>query len=477
MQRLFPKGSDDNSGAIKQISKRNQKTMTSQNKGNKTIYDVAICGSGLAGLTLARQLKLNKPNLSIIALDRLGEVIPETTLKVGESTVYPGAYYLSHVLQLEDYFQKNHFLKLGPRFFFGDGRGLFQERPELGLSEFPPFPESYQIDRGHLEKELRLLNQQKGVEIKQNCSVKDIELSEEPEKPHKIIYSQKDENKTNICEARWVIDAMGRRRFLQKKLGLGKPNDPNFNAVWFRVQGRIDVSDFVPIAERSWHDRVPENKRYYSTNHLCGEGYWIWLIPLASGHTSIGIVAKEEIHSFKEFHTYRLAYKWLEKYEPVLANALKEKQPADFKKMPKYSYSSSQVFSINRLATVGDAGVFPDPFYSPGMNLIGYGNSLVTQAIELDIEGKLTQEQIDKANNFYLSLNDKIAESIHNTYSVLNRPVIMTAKFIWDLVTGMPPTSLFFNSNSLLLDLDKKEEIGKNNALMSQLAERMEPFF
>ncbi len=313
--------------------------------------------------------------------------------------------------------------------------------------------------------------------MKQNCSVKDIELSEEPEKPHKIIYTQKDDHKTNLSAARWVIDAMGRRRFHQKKLGLGKPNDPNFNAAWFRVKGRIDVSDFVPITERLWHDRVPEKKRYYSTNHLCGEGYWVWLIPLASGHTSIGIVAKEEHHAFKEFHTYKLAERWLEKYEPALANALKEKQPADFNKMPKYSYSSSQVFSINRWATVGDAGVFPDPFYSPGMNLIGYGNSLVTQAIELELEGKLTQEQIDKANDFYLSLNDKMAESIHNTYSVLSRQVIMTTKFIWDLVTGMPPTSLFFNSNSLLLDLDKKEEIGKNNALMSQLAEKMEPFF
>lgn len=91
---------------IKQINKRNQTMTTSQNKENQAIYDVAICGSGLAGLTLARQLKLNKPNLSIIALDRLGEAIPETTFKVGESTVYPGAYYLSHVLQLEDYLRK-----------------------------------------------------------------------------------------------------------------------------------------------------------------------------------------------------------------------------------------------------------------------------------------------------------------------------------------------------------------------------------
>jgi flavin-dependent dehydrogenase len=35
---------------------------------NNKIYDVAICGSGLAGLTLARQLKLNMPDISIVFL-------------------------------------------------------------------------------------------------------------------------------------------------------------------------------------------------------------------------------------------------------------------------------------------------------------------------------------------------------------------------------------------------------------------------
>lgn len=33
-------------------------------------YDVAICGSGLGGLTRARQLKLKIPNISHMVLDR-----------------------------------------------------------------------------------------------------------------------------------------------------------------------------------------------------------------------------------------------------------------------------------------------------------------------------------------------------------------------------------------------------------------------
>ena len=33
-----------------------------------------------------------------------------------------------------------------------------------------------------------------------------------------------------------------------------------------------------------------------STNHICGEGYWVWLIPLSSGPISIGIVADPRFH-------------------------------------------------------------------------------------------------------------------------------------------------------------------------------------
>ncbi len=33
-----------------------------------------------------------------------------------------------------------------------------------------------------------------------------------------------------------------------------------------------------------------------STNHLCGPGYWAWLIPLGSGAHSVGIVCDAKMH-------------------------------------------------------------------------------------------------------------------------------------------------------------------------------------
>ena len=48
--------------------------------------DVMILGAGMAGLTLARQLLLNRPEIRILMLDRQAE-IPSRKQKVGEATV------------------------------------------------------------------------------------------------------------------------------------------------------------------------------------------------------------------------------------------------------------------------------------------------------------------------------------------------------------------------------------------------------
>lgn len=397
-------------------------------------YDVAICGGGLAGLTLARQLKLALPDITILILDKLTTPLSEVTSKVGESTVYPGACYLSDVLQLRKYLASDQYIsKLGLRFFFGNSQGEFQERPEIGLAQYQPAPHSYQINRGRLENYLRELNSSTGIDIIEGCNVKDIQFADNLESPHQVTYTQKGENKTHTCKTHWLIDAMGRRRFLQTKLGLKKANDPRFNAVWFRVKGHINIDDFVPLTEKNWHNRVPSYKRYLSTNHLCGQGYWIWMISLASGHTSIGIVSQEKFHPLQRLFNYEKAYQWLENHEPALASHLQGKTPEDFMKMPRYSYSATQIFSQQRWGCTGEAATFPDPLYSPGIDLIAYANSLLTKMIKLEREDKLNSKIVEEANLFYLAFNDSTAGFIQNVnYACLDKAGIMGIKFIWD---------------------------------------------
>ena len=54
--------------------------------------DVAILGGGLAGLTLAIQLRQRNPGLAVTVVERRAHPVREAAFEVGESTVEIGAH-------------------------------------------------------------------------------------------------------------------------------------------------------------------------------------------------------------------------------------------------------------------------------------------------------------------------------------------------------------------------------------------------
>ena len=70
-------------------------------------YDVCILGGGLAGLTLALQLKQENSEISILVLEMRRGNAPDSAHKVGESTVELGTHYLREVLNLKDYLDQH----------------------------------------------------------------------------------------------------------------------------------------------------------------------------------------------------------------------------------------------------------------------------------------------------------------------------------------------------------------------------------
>ena len=77
-------------------------------------YDVVILGSGIAGCFLSRQLKLARPDLSILVLEASEKM---TDYKVGESTVEVAANYMIRKLELGTYLYQHQLPKNGLRFF------------------------------------------------------------------------------------------------------------------------------------------------------------------------------------------------------------------------------------------------------------------------------------------------------------------------------------------------------------------------
>lgn len=341
-----------------------------------------------------------------------------------------GAHYFAEYLQLGDYLLKSHLVKCGLRFFF-PADGSVANRPEYGLSEVAPIL-AYQIDRGILENDFRDFVRQGGATLMEGRLVRAISLGEN-NSGHRVDYTDTASGTDGALHCRWVVDASGRRQLIQRQFKLRRPSKGYpCSAAWFRLAGRWDVDDLVPPQERAWHDRVPGRMRFFSTTHLCAQGYWVWLIPLSSDTTSIGIVTRDDMHNFDEYNTYERSLDWLRRHEPELAAHIGDSVPIDFLWLKNYSYSSERVFSADRWACVGEAGVFTDPFYSPGSDLIAIGNTMTADLIRRDLAGNHDAKRVNRYSNTLIALNDQLTRSIQHGYAYLGDEMVSLARSLWD---------------------------------------------
>jgi flavin-dependent dehydrogenase len=391
-------------------------------------YDAVILGGGLAGLTLARQLHLEAPHIRVLVVEKRKHPVREAAFKVGESSVEIGAHYLQVVLKLESHLRAGQLEKLGLRYFFphGDNRDLAR-RVELGPPTFPPVP-SFQLDRGRLENLLLAELRQSGVEVLDDCSVKQIAL--EPLN-HTIGIETRD-GQAREARARWVVDASGRAGLIKRQLGLARPADHGANACWFRVPERVMVDDWSDNPE--WRARVPSGQRWLSTNHLMGRGYWVWLIPLGSGSTSIGIVADGDLHPFSRLNRFERALDWLREFEPQCAEVVETYRDRleDFLALRHYAHGCERVFSPDGWSLVGEAGVFTDPFYSPGSDFIAIGNDCTVDLITRTARGEDVRDRSEAFNTNYLRLFEAFLRLYSGQYPLMGNAQVMTAKAAWD---------------------------------------------
>ena len=174
----------------------------------KQQYDTIILGGGLAGLTLAMQLKQQNSDIKVLVLEKRDGNAPDAAHKVGESTVELATHYLREVLNLKDYMDSDQLPKHGLRFFLSPKhKDEIHRRVELGPKVFLPVP-SHQIDRGIFENDLIDMDRELGIQVELGAKVTNTDLKDEV---HTVIYAQNGETKTAI--SRWVVDATGRASF------------------------------------------------------------------------------------------------------------------------------------------------------------------------------------------------------------------------------------------------------------------------
>jgi len=429
-------------------SKRDTSDMNGANDSVKPgleTYDVVVLGGGLAGLTLAVQLRKVATSPNVLVLERSNYPVPEAAHKVGESSVEIGARYFSEVIGMKHHLETMQLRKMGLRFFFpAGGNENIEDRIEVGPAFLPAIP-AYQIDRGRFENELAERATQAGAEFHSQVAVQQVALGSDL---HTVTFLDRNRKEISV-HCRWVVDASGRASILKRQLQIGHNNHHDVNAAWWRMGESVAIDDWSNKA--SWQARVPSRKRRLSTNHLMGNGYWVWLIPLASDSTSFGIVADPALHPFDEINTFERALQWLRRHEPQCARVVEQYRHKlqDFRVMKHFSHECSRVFSSDRWALTGDAGVFLDPFYSPGSDFIAFANTYITDLVDRDLRGEDIRQRLESFNSQLLSLFHNSLLFYEGQYPIMGNAQVMTVKLVWDHAVYWAALTLLYFHNKM----------------------------
>ncbi len=382
----------------------NEGTSSSGAKSSNS-YDVAVIGGALAGAATATLLLRENPALRVLIIEKSSRF----QRRVGESTVETSSFFLGRTLGLTQYLNEHHLVKQGLRFWFANDRATtLDECSEIGGGYLARIA-GYQVDRSKLDEEVLRRAALLGAEIRRPAQLTKVELV--PGGAQKLTVRNLPDGQPETITARWVVDASGVAATLARQEGWWRANTAHPTAsVWARWKNvkdwdGLELAQKFPVWSRKCH-----GIRGTATNHLMGDGWWSWWIPLKGGDVSIGLTFDQRLVSLPKGggNLAERMRRFLVEKHPVarelLENATWEEGDAHYRKnLPYYSTT----FAGDGFALVGDAAGFIDPFYSPGIEWIAQTSVATSRLIaaertgEADVAERIQRHNADYTRNYH----------------------------------------------------------------------------
>ncbi|EDY21682.1 FAD dependent oxidoreductase [Chthoniobacter flavus Ellin428] len=393
-------------------------------------YDVVIIGGSLSGAATATLLRRESPNLRILIIERAAHF----TRRVGEATVEISGYFLGRVMGLASHLNNEHLIKQGMRFWFANGQTQsLEDSSEIGPKYHVRLP-SWQLDRSVVDEELLQRAVAGGVELRRPAQVTAVRLS--PGGEQEVDVKTADGIETIRC--RWVVDASGAAAMLARQEGWLVPNTEHPTAAaWARWRGVKDW-DGRDLSERfpMWAQRCL-GSRNTATNHIVGDGWWSWWIPLKGGDVSVGVVFDQRLVKFPQSEAKKLGdriHEFLAQH-PVAREMLSEAEwiEGDVHWRKNLAYHS-RTFAGDGFALVGDAAAFLDPLYSPGMDVISFTSTATAALIAAQQRGEALAPLLEQHNARFTQSYRRWFEAIYkDKYEYLGEYDLMHLAFRMDL--------------------------------------------
>ncbi|MEO8036672.1 MAG: NAD(P)/FAD-dependent oxidoreductase, partial [Acidobacteriota bacterium] len=405
-------------------------------------YDVVILGGAFSGASAAILLRREHPQLRVLIVEK-AEAFDE---KVGEATTEMSAMFITRRLAMWHHLEAEHLPKEGLRYWFSNDRVTGHENASEGGGFLRSSVPSFQLRRDVLDEYLLATALREGAEVLRPARAVDVRLGEfdsqvtlalgrsgAPASGDDSTAARQADVETREISCRWLLDATGRINFLGRKLGLIERNDEHpVAAIWCRWKNIRNIDDLAarsgPLATRNI------GSRRLSTNHYTGYGYWIWVIPLGNGETSIGVVFDKRLVDLH--HSKNRSEDFLQFLHaiPALAELLEGATPRldDLRFYSHLPYAASQ-YAGKGWALLGDAASFIDPYYSPGLDHAAFSVEATTEIIGLEAKGEDVTARLVEHNESFVRSYKRFFHAVYrDKYYYMGEGDLLSASFILD---------------------------------------------
>jgi flavin-dependent dehydrogenase len=398
-------------------------------------FDVIVLGGAFSGAATALLLRRDHPHLRVLVVEKLARFDE----KVGEATTEMSAMFLTRRLALWQHLEREHLPKEGLRFWFTNravtGHANASETGGFLRSAVP----SFQLRRDVLDEHVLKLARLEGAEVRRPVRVRDVELGDFD---HRVTIEHPGARMETL-RTRWVIDATGRAALLGSKLGLiDRSLEHPTAALWCRWRDVRHIDDLAALAGGPLA-RANLSSRRLATNHYAGFGYWVWVIPLGNGETSVGVVWDKRHIGLHERQDRLAAYQEFLRAIPALTELFAGATPRqeDLRYYSHLPYVTRRYMG-NGWALVGDAAAFLDPYYSPGLDHAAFSVEATVRIVGLDMAasdngpGTLragVEAAIDDHNTIFLRSFARFYRAVYrNKYEYMGEHDLLSAAMLLD---------------------------------------------
>lgn len=383
--------------------------------------DVLVIGAGPAGSIAASMI--HQAGLTVKVVER--EKFPRFV--IGESLLPRCMEVLEDAGLLAAVKAKNFQQKFGAKFVKGDeGDAVsdfnFSEQYTQGWNW------TWQVPRAEFDLALAQEVQRKGVSIDFETTVTGVEFFENESSLTTI---QGKDGTTQKIEARFIVDASGYGRVIPRLFNLDKPSnlDPR-KAVFAHVQDDHRMN-------------FEEPNRIIVV--LYAPGVWVWIIPFASGVTSLGFVGGFDFFNNikgdlrEQYRTLIEAHPYLKKR---FGNVSWVFEP---RKLEAWSATTDKFYGKGYVLT-GNVTEFLDPIFSSGVMFATVSSHLASKMVIRKLKGdavdwdedytKVIQQGVDTFRSYVMAWYEGTLEKIFfakNPDLAIKRQICsVLAGYVWD---------------------------------------------